>query len=436
MRIRVVIAVGVLGLSCAAWWGARNAVIGTEPLVARPSIRAVNSEVSNAAQVLVRTKILEADREAVSDVWKRLEKGATAERKAEAAGSLVQARAFPENDVRTAVEELSKNPSTAVRCDLSIRVVSGYVASFNNGGKFGVPTIVGVGGSEGTTTTSRNFGTSLEVKPTVLAEGQIRLALSCEVSQIDESVTVAGVPGINVSRVNTNQLVAPGQAVVIVLPAHPEKKVTVKEANSAAKGTETTAAKKVSDPIERSLLLIVMPEVLKPMSDDHVAPIATVPQMVEGKSSFVPYSTYTTQPPTLRQPLPPYWPEGSAPGGVRDLLLRTPEFPNAPWPPAQLVPFGTFPPPVASANPVPGFYSVPLSPPELTRLQHLQSAKVHLDQAGLADEAATVQTEIKREERSVAQRELQRRERELERLQTEIESLRRSLSEEAESSSQ
>ena len=179
-----------------------------------------------------------------------------------------------------------------------------------------------------------------------------------------------------------------------------------------------------------------MPEVLKPMSDDHVVPIATVPQMVEGKSSFVPYSTYTTQPPTLRQPLPPYWPEGSAPGGVRDLLLRTPEFPNAPWPPAQLVPFGTFPPPVASANPVPGFYSVPLSPPELTRLQHLQSAKVHLEHAGLADEAATVQTEIKREERSVAQRELQRRERELERLQTEIESLRRSLSEEAESSSQ
>ena len=424
MQRPFVFGIVILGLSCAAWWGARNPVAGTEPPVNRAVLKqAPKSEIPINAQVLVKTRILEADQNAVNDAWTQLAKKADTEHKAEAAKSTFhQAAAFSESLVATVVAELSKHPRTSVKCEPSIKVGSGRVACFISGGEFAVPQIIGVGGSSGTTTTLRIcFGTSLEVKPTVLKDGQIRLALTLDESSINESNSVAGVPGLNVRRANTTQLVNPGQTIVMVLPTQPLGTPAGTEAKSGEKRTEPPPSKKVDDSAQRSLFVIVTAEIAKPMEADQAGP-TVLPASVEDVAVLTPYTAIP-------------WRSDLKPSDFPSVVPPSYLPPVAPWPSALQIPNTVTPSPRAWPYAGPGYLApTPPQPIELSRLQHLQSAKHHLEQAGLTDEVAAVQKAIKLEQQSATRRDVQRRERELEQMQKELDSLRRSLSEESESS--
>ncbi len=424
MQRPFVFGIVILGLSCAAWWGARNPVAGTEPPVIRAVLKqAPKSEVSTNAQVLVKTKIFEADRDVVNDAWTQLTKKADTEHKAEAAKStFLQAAAFSDTLVTTVVAELSKHPRTSVKSEPSITVISGHVASFISGGEFAVPTIVGVGGTSGTTTSFRSFGTSMIVNPSVLNEGQIRLALTLEESSVDQSNSVAGIPGINVRRVNTNLLVNPGQAIVMVLPTQPSDAPTVTEAKSGVKRPVSPPSKKADDSAQRSLFVIVTAEIAKPMEAVLAAP-TVLPASREDVHVLTPYAPIPWRADSLPSQ---FFPRVEAPNHL---------LPVTPWPSTLPMPYPVTPFPGAWPYAGPGnlgpFQPQPI---ELSRLQHLESAKHHLEQAGLTDDVAAVQKAIKLEQQSATRREVQRRERELEQLQKELDSLRGSLSEESDSS--
>lgn len=393
MRKLFVIVAGVLAVAGAACWSARNRVTGTEPIVV-PSVSlqtATQREAPGNTPVLVKVKIIEADHEAVNAAWKK-----SAEGQANSALATAATGIYSVDQSNSIVTELLKDNHTSVLGDPSIVVVSGYTASFNSGGKVGIPTIVGVGPSAKTTTVFRSVGLSAVLAPTVLENGSIRLKVICESNQLDEANRVGGIPGFKTRRVNLSpMLLKPGQSVIAF--------VTEPEVNAHKSDTDSKAVAQ-KEP-NRVTFVIATPEVQKPMVADN-------------DSTTPPRGSVTT--------FVPYAPSTDAPQSITGRLLPV-DPPAAGWPPATLIPFAD------RFMPNPGVFNFPTHPVELTRLQHLESAKSHLAQAGLSDQAAAIAKEIQLEQRALAKRELQRKERELEQLKTELESLRRSLTEDSES---
>lgn len=397
MRNRLTITVGVLGLSAAAWWGTRSHVVATEPIVVRSASlqTAKLREAPGNPQVLVKLKIVEADREAVNAAWKKFAQG-----KAESALATATTGIYSVQDSNSILTELGKHDGTRLLGEPSITVVSGATTSFINGGEVGIPTIVGVGPSNKKVTTAfRSVGLSTVLTPTALEEGGVLLKVICEWNQLDESTRVAGIPGIKSRRVNLSpMLLKPEHSVIVFVPES--------DVSTIQPSTDSPVATDSHKEPKRATFVIVTPEVLKPMTADDDS--TRLPRGFSHTST--PYAPVTGFPELIPGRLPPVAP----PAG---------------WP-ATPIPFAD------PLMPMPGVFNLPTQPVELTRLQHLQSAKSHLAQAGLTDQVAAVVKEIKLEQRSLAQSELQRRERELEQLQKELESLRRSLSEDTETNSQ
>ena len=93
----------------------------------------------------------------------------------------------------------------------TLTAISGESASFLAGGEFPIPPPVQVGP---TTTPAqpafKQFGVGLSFTPVVLSEGRISLNVKTEVSEIDPSLTVLGVPGVKTRRAQTTLEVPSG----------------------------------------------------------------------------------------------------------------------------------------------------------------------------------------------------------------------------------
>jgi pilus assembly protein CpaC len=97
----------------------------------------------------------------------------------------------------------------------NLTALSGEKATFLAGGE--VPLIYTVTSNGGNTQTIvfKPYGITVEFLPTVLADGRISLVVKPEVSEIDRSVSVGGVPGFTTRRVDTTVELGSGQSFVI-----------------------------------------------------------------------------------------------------------------------------------------------------------------------------------------------------------------------------
>lgn len=97
----------------------------------------------------------------------------------------------------------------------NLTTVSGEKATFLAGGE--VPLIYTVTSNGGNTQTVvfKPYGITVEFLPTVLADGRISLVVKPEVSEIDRTVQVGGVPGFTTRRVDTTVELGSGQSFVI-----------------------------------------------------------------------------------------------------------------------------------------------------------------------------------------------------------------------------
>lgn len=94
----------------------------------------------------------------------------------------------------------------------NLTALSGSTASFLAGGEFPIP----VRGADGEVTVEfREFGVRLTFTPIVLADGLINLKLAPEVSQLDRSISVDGVPGLITRRTETTVELRDGQSFAI-----------------------------------------------------------------------------------------------------------------------------------------------------------------------------------------------------------------------------
>ncbi len=183
---------------------------------------------------------------------------------------------FENGEVQVLLDWLASNRTAKILAEPSITVLSGHAASFLSGGEFAVPTIVGIGGAQGTTTTFRGFGTSLIVTPIIIDKDLVRMRIVPEFSAINTSNTSGGVPGLNTRRATTTVQLREGQTIALAgLFAH-QSSVEVTRIPFLGElpyiGPRLFNAKEANQN-ETELLILVTPEIVRPMEQDEVPPV-------------------------------------------------------------------------------------------------------------------------------------------------------------------
>jgi pilus assembly protein CpaC len=194
---------------------------------------------------------------------------------------------FENGEINAAIHALMGNGTAKILSEPVLTVVSGHSASFLSGGEFAVPTIVGVEGVGAQQTTFHGFGTSLVVTPVVLDHDLIRMKINPEFSQLDSANTVNGIPGVDTRRAETTVQLREGQTIVLAgLISHQ----TNTESGKVAFWGDVPLvgplfSGKHSTQSETELLILVTPEIVRPMDADEVPPLpgheVTVPNNCE-----------------------------------------------------------------------------------------------------------------------------------------------------------
>lgn len=183
---------------------------------------------------------------------------------------------FNNGQVAVALEALASNGYAKIISDATLVTLSGEPAAFLAGGEFAVPSTVGLSGVGVATTTFRGFGTSLIATPTVVNDDLIRITIIPELSEINNANTVGGVPGVNVKRVQTRVELREGQTIVLGGLFERQQSAEVTRipwlGELPVVGTYIFNKKKATED-EKELLIIVTPEIVRPMDAEEVPPM-------------------------------------------------------------------------------------------------------------------------------------------------------------------
>ncbi len=193
-----------------------------------------------------------------------------------AAGSAALSGIFENGEINVLLDWLASNRTAKIKAEPSITVMNGTTASFLSGGEFAVPTIVGVGGAQGTTTTFRGFGTSLIVTPTIIDKDLIRLRIVPEFSAINSGNTSGGVPGLDTRRATTTVQLREGQTMALAGLFSHQSSTEITRIPFLGElpyiGSRLFNAKEAGQG-ETELLFLVTPEIVRPMEQDEVPPV-------------------------------------------------------------------------------------------------------------------------------------------------------------------
>ncbi|NQV24859.1 MAG: pilus assembly protein N-terminal domain-containing protein [Rhodopirellula sp.] len=169
-------------------------------------------------QVMLKVRIAELKRSAVRqlgadfnfDVGDLMLSSALA-----GSGNLMATGTFNDDSFSLALNALTGNGSAKILAEPNLVVMSGQTANFISGGQFAVPTVVGVGGAQASTTSFKGFGTQLSFSPVVLDRDRIRLNVSPSFSTLNSANSVNGIFGIDTRSVNTTVELREGQVLAI-----------------------------------------------------------------------------------------------------------------------------------------------------------------------------------------------------------------------------
>lgn len=182
-------------------------------------------------------------------------------------------------EVSVILDWLARHKTAKILAEPSLTVLSGHNASFISGGEFAVPTIVGIGGAQGTTTTFRGYGVSLIVTPTIIDKDLIRMRVVPEFSSIDRTTTVGGaggIPGLTSHRATTTVQLREGQTLALAgLFGHTSETAVnrIPFLGELPWIGPRLFNDKSADMGENELLFLVTPEIVRPMEQDEVPPV-------------------------------------------------------------------------------------------------------------------------------------------------------------------
>ena len=188
-------------------------------------------------------------------------------------GNIMATGTFNDDSFSLALKALTGNGNAKILAEPNLVVLSGQTADFISGGQFAVPTVVGVGGAQASTTTFKGFGTQLSFSPTVLDNDRIRLNVSPSFSTLNSANSVAGIFGVDTRSVNTTVELREGQVLAIagLLQEQQRGDSTRVPLLGDTKLLRPLFETKVVSRDETELLILVSPELVHPM-ESHEAP--------------------------------------------------------------------------------------------------------------------------------------------------------------------
>jgi len=268
---------------------------------------------------------------------------------------------FENGDISIALEAMASNGSAKILSDATMVTLSGEPAAFLAGGEFAVPSTVGLNGVGVATTTFRGFGTSLIATPTVVNHDLIRLTVIPELSELNGDNAVGGIPGVNVKRVQARVELREGQTIVLGGLFERQQRAEVTRIPWLGEipivGTYLFNRKTATED-EKELLILVTPEIVRPMDAEEVPPMPGWYVTHPDDFDFCKYNRIEGNPDLGHYQLLPY---GNGQGYAQDMGYN---FYNPPPVDQQI-----HPAPAGVYTPQPDGYGAPLAAPGTPTMQ-------------------------------------------------------------------
>lgn len=283
------------------------------------------------------------------------------------AGAATLGGIFENGDISVFVQWLAANGTAKILTEPNVTVISGRQARFLAGGEFAVPTIVGIGGAQGQTTSFRGFGTSLLVTPTIVDRDLVRISAIAEYSDLNQGNAVQGIPGTDSRRVETTVEMREGQTLALagLLSHRTVTEVTrIPFLGDLPKVGPLLFSSKRSSQEENELLILITPEIVRPMDAHEVPPVPGFDVTVPQDKELYKYNLTEGPPDTGYYQLPPY---GSGSVGTNVGYQHfNPGPANSMYSPQPTNPYGagfTAPQPAAGGQPTPYVPGLPPGSP-------------------------------------------------------------------------
>jgi pilus assembly protein CpaC len=195
----------------------------------------------------------------------------------------------PDLNLGATIKALESRGLFEILAEPNVLAMNGKQASFLAGGEFPYPILQGGGAGVGTVTVQfREFGVRINFLPLVTPRGTIRLAVAPEVSALDftSGLTFQGVtiPGLTTRRVQTEIELESGQSFAIgglldrQMTETLEKVPLLSSIPVLGKLFQSRSTTKENN----ELLVIVTPEVLRPMAQGQEPPRLEFPGALSG----------------------------------------------------------------------------------------------------------------------------------------------------------
>lgn len=216
---------------------------------------------------------------------------------------------FEDGEIGIFLDYLATNGTAKILTEPQMTVLSGRSARLLSGGEYAVPTVVGVGGASGTTTSFRGFGTSLMATPTVVDRDLIRISIIAEYSSLNQENTSGGILGTDSRRVQTEVELREGQTLALAgLLSHgiqtEVSRIPVLGDIPYVGPLLFSSKKSVQE--ENELLVLLTPEIVRPMDAHEVPPVPGFEVTKPATNEFWKHNMTEGMPDTGYYHLPPY----------------------------------------------------------------------------------------------------------------------------------
>lgn len=174
-------------------------------------------EVPGEQQIMLRVRVAEVSRSAARAMRSNfsITRGEFSFNSLFGGGNGPTTAVLSTNDFTLAMGVLNTNSYSRAVAEPNLVTINGRPASFNVGGAFAVPTVVGVGGVGAVATDFQQFGTNITFTPQLIDKDVIRLQVAPSVTEPDGSNTVSGIPGISGTTIFTTVDLREGQWMAI-----------------------------------------------------------------------------------------------------------------------------------------------------------------------------------------------------------------------------
>jgi pilus assembly protein CpaC len=261
-------------------------------------------------QVLLKVRFANVDRAAAMDLGTSLASGSFNQSTGIGTGPLISqdgAKSFSLSQVMNiflfrkdlnlgmALQALESKRLLEMLAEPNLLAINGVSAHFLAGGEFPYPTIQPGGGVNAITIAFKEFGIHLGFLPVITPRGTIRLQVSPEVSSLDytNSVTISGttIPGLSMRKVQTEVELDSGQSFVIA--GLLDNQTSQNLSKIPGIGDIPILGKLFqSKSVKRShteLLIIITPEIVRPIPSEQAAPEIkfTLPSMSSSSDTLL-----------------------------------------------------------------------------------------------------------------------------------------------------